>query len=320
MTLQKLAKLAHVSVSTVSKAFSGSKDISEQTRQMVFDIARQYGCYEQFDKGVYHKKIIAVICPEVESLYYGKFLTELEERIRAMGGTMALSVSRFEPEAQRELFLYHSCYQKTDGILLIGNPEGIPNPALFPAVAIANRDTSTQEWLCIHSDFFPPIAEAVADLVSLGHRSIVFLGEPKTKEKELLYCRAMEEKGLEPKTVITDARFESCGFLGMSRLLEDLPTAVIAGYDSVAIGAAHCLRSHGLSVPDDVSLVGMDDLPVTSYLDIPLTTISSGIHQICDLALSLLLKKMEQKYFVPKEPFSVPGRLIRRSSVCLPRK
>ena len=318
MTLQKLADLAHVSVSTVSKAFSGSADISEQTRRLVFETARRHGCYEQFDKGVYHKKIIAVICPELESLYYGKLLTELERRIREMGGTMALSVSRFDPEVQQELFLYHSCYQKTNGVVLIGRPEGIKNPNLFPAVSLSASADSTQEWLAVGTDYFTPILQAVDYLLSLGHRNIVFLGEPKTYEKEHLYRRAMEKRGMKAKSVVTDARFEACGFLGMSRLLNDLPTAVIAAYDTIAIGAAHCLRSHGFSVPGTVSLIGMDDLPVTSYLDIPLTTISDDSYRVCEAALALLLKKMEQKYFVPKEKISIPGQFIIRNSVCPP--
>lgn len=319
MTLQKLADLAHVSVSTVSKAFSGSRDISQQTRALVFETAKKYGCYEQFDKGVYHKKIIAVICPELESGYYGAFVTELERRIREMGGVMALSISRFDSDVERELFLYHSCYQKTDGVLLIGQPDEIRNPGLFPAVSISAAPVaSSQEWITVENNLKDVIAETVGYLTLLGHRKIVFLGEPKTNWKQKAYEAAMKEQGLEPKTVVMEARFEQCGYLGMTSLLGNLPTAVIAGYDSIAIGAAHCLRSHGIRIPEEVSLVGMDDLSVTSYLDIPLTTVGSCISEICDLALELLLKKMEQKYFVPQEKISVSGKLIRRKSVCAP--
>ena len=74
MTLQRLADLAHVSVATVSKAFSGSKEISEETRQRIFAIARENNCFEKYHKGIYHKRVISVIAPELRGEYYGCLL------------------------------------------------------------------------------------------------------------------------------------------------------------------------------------------------------------------------------------------------------
>lgn len=316
MTLQKLAELAHVSVSTASKAFSDSADISEQTKKIVIETAKKHGCFEQFDKGIYHKKIIAVICPELRGGYYGEYVTELERRIREMGSIMALSISHFDTENAKELFLYHSQYQKTDGVILIGSPNGINNPNDFPAVALSHK--GEENWLYVQTDLYPPIREAVFHLVSMGHKDIAFLGEPKTESKQKLYEQAMEEAGLTPRSVITDARFEECGYLGMHSLLSSLPTAVITAYDSVAIGAIHLLQSKKISIPEEISVIGMDNIPVTSYLDIPLTTISSRIPQVCDSLLELLLKKIAQKNNHSKEMITIPGEVIYRNSVAKP--
>lgn len=317
MTLQKLAILAHVSVSTASKAFSGSTDISEQTKQKVIETAKKYGCFEQFDKGNYHKKIIAIICPELISGHYGEYVSELEFRISQAGGTPIISTSNFKTENIKELFLYHSHYQKTDGLILLGSPVGIPNPNSFPAIALAqNRE---QNWICVQNDLTPPIREAIRYLVSLGHRRIAFLGETKTVEKKMIYEKIMKEFSLPPLLEITDYRFEQCGYYGIQTLVQQNPTAIIAAYDSVAIGAVHWMHSHGIRIPQDISLIGMDNLSVTSYLDIPLTTVSSHIPVICDRMLTLLWKKIEKKEISDNENQVVPGELIYRNSVAKPR-
>ena len=75
MNLQTLAKYSGCSVSTVSKAFSGSSEISEDTKNKIFEIAKELGCFEKYSKEIYGKKLIAVLCPETESAYYTSFLS-----------------------------------------------------------------------------------------------------------------------------------------------------------------------------------------------------------------------------------------------------
>ena len=70
MNIKKLSILAGVSPATVSKAFNGAKDIGEETKQKIFAIAKQYNCFEKYNKVKYPKKVVAVICPEVESEFY----------------------------------------------------------------------------------------------------------------------------------------------------------------------------------------------------------------------------------------------------------
>ena len=78
ITLSRIAKLAHVSVSTVSKAFSMSPEVSEQTREMIFDIAKDHGCFKKYYKAKYPKHVIAVLCPEFKSRLYSQALSNLQ--------------------------------------------------------------------------------------------------------------------------------------------------------------------------------------------------------------------------------------------------
>ena len=83
MTMSKLAKLANVSVSTVSKAFSDAPDINAETKDRIFEKARQTGCYYKFYKGKYPKKIIAIICQEIISDFYVEFVDRLRKQIES---------------------------------------------------------------------------------------------------------------------------------------------------------------------------------------------------------------------------------------------
>ena len=80
MTLSKIAALAHVSVPTVSKAFSMSSEVNEQTREIIFDIAKKHGCFRKYYNAKYPKHVIAVICPEFKSRYYSRVLSLLQEK------------------------------------------------------------------------------------------------------------------------------------------------------------------------------------------------------------------------------------------------
>ena len=86
MTLKKIADAANVSVSTVSKAFSWSNEISEGKRQYIFEIAKREGCYDKYCKPEFVKKVIAVICPEVMGGYYTHQITLFEKEIKKRGG------------------------------------------------------------------------------------------------------------------------------------------------------------------------------------------------------------------------------------------
>lgn len=319
MTLQRLADLAHVSVATVSKAFSGSKEISEETRQRIFAIARENNCFEKYHKGIYHKRVIAVIAPELRGEYYGAIITNLEQQIRVRGGAMTLSLNQFDAKNAYELFQYHAYYQKADGIILLdGNMDDIKNPDNIPAVIFSSAKGKEIDTVLVQMD--QAVSQAVGYLKEMGHRRIAFIGETLTFRKKEIFLSAMQENGLyvNPSFVVTsEKRFEEAGYSIMETLLAapSLPTAIIAAYDHIALGAICCIKSHGLRVPDDFSMIGMDNISVVSYLDVPLTSIRIEIESICDAMLNLLAAKMDNQYYRSRQVISVPCNLVKRQSV-----
>lgn len=319
MTLSTLAKLAGVSVSTVSKAFSGSIEISASTRNKIFEVAKENGCFEKYYKSTYGKKVIAVICPEIISEYYSTIVTSLEEAINCRGGLMVLSLSHFNRKLSKELFDYHSYFQKTDGIILIGATEEISNGENIPGIALG-AENKHKNIDTISINYAEAINEAVCHLAENGHRDIGFIGEKLTESKRDYFIGSLKSNNLRLNNdyiVTTEKRFEQGGYHAMEELFRRnaIPTAILFAYDNMAFGAIKSIKDHGLSVPDDISLIGMDDISAASHPHIPLTTIRVHIEDLCNIALDLLFKKMESRYYTSRQDISVSCSLVKRNSV-----
>ena len=318
MTLKELAALAHVSLSTVFRAFSGSNEISKETRDHIFDVARSYGCFDKFYKEQYPQKIIAVICPEIQSEFYYRMVTYLEELLNKAGVNMVLSLSHFDPNIEKSLFSYHAYYQNVDGIIIIRSKAKLTNPDLLPAVLI---DSESQKGFdSMRNDTQAGIDEAIAYLREMGHKRIAYIGDEFTLAKKNAFLKAMKKYALpitEDYIIIGSERFENGGYKFMEQLLsrDSIPTAVLAAYDYLAIGAVKCARNHGLSVPEDISFIGMDDIHFMSYFDLPITSIRTCSDEKCEKAVELILKKMKNKYFTETQEISFHSQLVKRNSV-----
>ena len=318
MTLKELADLAHVSQSTVSKAFSNAKDISTETREHIFKVAKQYNCYEKFHKGNYFKKIVAVICPEIKTELYHRIVARLETLLDKAGISMALSISHFQPDTEKALFYYHAHYQKVDGIIIIAAQNSYKDEDTVPTVRIGSFKDSNPN--VISTSYQKAINDAVKYLMDMGHRKIGYIGDYMTHPTEDRFFQAMKKYFLPLRkeyVVISYKRFEKGGYDGMKQLLElaSPPTAVIFAYDYMAFGAMKCIQDYGLSVPEDISLIGQGNLQMSSYSSPTLTTIDIPYQEQCDLAIQLLQKKMKHNSYIENSSNTSCSKLIIRDSV-----
>jgi len=312
MTMRELANLANVSVSTVSKAFHDADDISEETRQRVFAVAREHGCYGKFYKGKFHKQIIAVICPELVGSFYTAYIEALQRIIRSHNGIVLVSADHFDPAAQAELLDYYASYLQVDGIIALGLSCNIKKGYDIPIVSVFSAPDPTIDT--INLDLETPLREAVCHLRSLGHKQIAFIGEQHTHLKARIFRRVIEEDT--PTIIESKLRFESAGEDGICQLLEQAPgcTAAICAYDNIALGAIRQLRSLGFKVPEDFSVVGIDNISVSEYTQLPLSTIDTNPEEVCMLAWDIIQKKQQSKYYRSRQAITITGQLILRST------
>ncbi len=316
MTLRELAILAHVSKATASRAFSNSNEISEETRQHVFNVAKQYNCYDKFQKGLYFKKVIAVISPDIRSDYYNNIVDHLDTLIASYGGNMVLSLSYFDSAKEDAIYSYHAHYQKVDGIIIINSCSTQKRDSSIPTVYI---DSTDQKLDAINVTWQSGIDAAIEHLVQMGHRKIAYIGDNLASAKQNYFCNSMKKFGLsvpDEHIVIEQERYELGGYRAAERILalENRPTALFVAYDYMAIGVHRCICEHALSVPDDISIIGMDNISTKDFLDVALSSIYGRSREKCQLAVELLLKKIDNnRYSEPSK--TLESRLIRRNSV-----
>ena len=270
MTLSRIARLANVSVSTASKAFSMSKDISEQTREHVFEVAKKYGCFKQFYSVKYPRLVIGIVCPELASIYYGRLIEEIQAQLNALGCETCIINSMFSKTAADTGIDYFSDYSSVDGITVLHGE--------------ARREQTSVPFVCV-SDVTDVgkkgIDEAIKYFKSNGIFDIGFIGESLTQSKLDDFCRAMLDNGLEVKDgyiCVSDARFEKGGYIAAERIFsgDTFPRAIICAYDYMAMGAIRYLHDKGLSVPADVKVIGMDNAPETEYFVPSISSIEYG--------------------------------------------
>lgn len=306
MTLSKVAKLANVSVSTASKAFTGSPEVNAQTREMIFAIAKKHGCFKKFYNAKYPKLVVAVIAPEFDSAQYTRYLSFIQDSFGEENCELCVSVTNFSDRREKELLEYYYKHSNVDGIIVIEAQTDIAADYEIPVVQVNPRSASVR-GLSVSGDVREAFGQSIDHLAERGVDTIGFVGETLTDGKCALFRRVLEEKGLtynEAFVSVTDERFATGGYVAMERLFVAgrLPRAVVCAYDYMAIGAIRCIYDHGLCVPQDVAVLGFDDIPEAAFLNPPLASISCSTQTLCHLAVEMLLRSINGE---PTQPHQV---------------
>ena len=296
MTLTELARLAHVSTSTASKAFSMSNEVHEETRSMIFEIAKRNGCFKKFYRSEYQGYVIAVICPEFESTYYSVFLSALERELRYNGAEMTVAEDGFSEKTAASLIEYYDKYNTVDGIIIIDAPLSELPKCEIPVAAVGGVGNTLGDITVIR-DSASAIAEGVALLVRSGVTDIGCIIDRYTSGRQHSLEIAMRSFGFEleeKNAVVAPERFELGGYLGMKELISrgDMPRAVLMAYDRMAVGALRALSEAGIGCPSEVALFSLDDAPQSAYLTPSLTSVNHSIDEISRRTVKAILSKI----------------------------
>ena len=320
MTLIRLAELAGVSVATVSKAFSGSKEIGHTTRERIFALAKEHGCFEKYYKSPRKRPLIALILPEPESEFYGRWMGVLERVLNAHGADSIIAFSRFDPEREAELFRELAYDMHVDGIILSGAGRLICNRDELPLVTFSNEKYPNANSDTVRVDMEGGIRQLLQTVKDYGHTEVGFIGEALTIGKEKIFRAALRRIGLSVQNdyiVRSEKRFMDAGEDGMRQLIARgrLPDVIVAAYDQIAYGAMKYAESQGYRIPEDLSFVGIDDISPTPYLGIPLSSLHVDFERVCEQVVELILKRIENKHFREKNEIVVPIKVMIRQSL-----
>jgi LacI family transcriptional regulator len=302
VTIEMVAQMAGVSLSTVSRILNGTAVVSALKKQAVDNAIATLGFVPNpVARGLAGGRTfsIGVITQAIESPFYGTALRGVEEELVRAGYSPLFVSGRWNAaEEARCIDILRS--RRVDGIIIITgrlSDEALQDCASDLPVVVTGRSLQAPGLFSLHFDDFEGARLATHHLLTLGHRRIAFItGEVDhvdSTERLRGYRSTIEAAGItfDPALVMNGNFTEASGLMAVERLLESRQpfTAIFAANDQMAFGAALALYRRRLSVPDDISLVGFDDLPTAWYSIPPLTTVRQPVQELGRLAaLSML--------------------------------
>ncbi|MDE2369132.1 MAG: LacI family DNA-binding transcriptional regulator [Burkholderiales bacterium] len=327
VTLGMVAAAAGVSPATVSRILNGTASVSAAKQAAVEEaIQRLRFIPNPVARGLAGGRTlsIGVVTQTISSPFYGEALHGVEVELQA-AGYIPLFVSGHWLEAEERKALEALVSRRVDGVIVLAG--SLPNAALkayaktMPMVVVG-RSLSGPQLFSFGFDNRAGASLATQHLIECGHTRIAFIaGDPAhedARERELGYRMALERAGLafDPALVMPGDYTEAGGLLAVNRLLEQRLsfTAIFAANDQAAIGAALGLYRRNVRIPDDVSLVGFDDLAPAKFAIPPLTTVRQSVYEMgtqAARAMLQLLRGQPPAVTLPR-PQLVPRESTRR--------
>ncbi len=306
VTLKDVAKAAGVSYATVSRALSGSNQISKATRERIVRLCSEMGYTGNYvARSMVRKKtdLIGLVVPAIENEFMSQLAYYAEISARARGYNIMLCDS--EPDLQQEEKVVQLLMGRmVDGILIVPqSPVTYEKIQAFldqiPVVFVSeNLRDQPQSYVAVDNNRGTYLG--MEYLYELGHRKILYFGRRDSTTHQLRaegYLQACRKFGLEPR--FCDSSFPRSSVENGYHLAKELfsrpadYTAIFASTDSNALGIMQAADERGLRIPEDLSLIGFDDIPSAALPRIELTTIQQPKKAMAVQAVEMLLDKIE---------------------------
>ena len=306
VTIKDIAKVAGVSYATVSRALSGSPEIGEETRARVLKLCREMGYttnYVARSMVMKRTKLIGLIVANIDNPFMSELAYHIELRAREKGYNLMLCNSSHELELERQVFSL-LVGRQVDGIVLVPSSSDSyknlkPYLARVPTVFMSeNLRDLPESYVAV--DNYRGTHIGVEYLRALGHRQILYLGRRKGSMTHQLraegYLNACHTLGIEPAFCNSNFSFSSiqAGYQ-LARHVFQKPlrqTAIFAAADSLALGVMEAAEEAGIRIPEDLSLLGFDNIMYTALPKINLTTIEQPKKTMASMAVDVLLEKI----------------------------
>ncbi|MFQ5707155.1 MAG: LacI family DNA-binding transcriptional regulator [bacterium] len=338
VTLKDIAKHLGISIPTVSRALGGHKDIALETRELVASTAKAMHYRPNlYAKGLVTKRslidnIVILGVPNVlKSIAFNSYYAEI---MRAFCDTLDTTRHRIvlsvEDDNAEEFLDYHKLirdHSASAGIILDLKEEDARvvelTKANVPLVVLGEYTPRTRQQCAVWTDNIEGAYQATRHLIVRGRKRIALVGglqgQMVSRSRLKGYRIALEEAEIpfDEKLVVEPLAVDEHG--GYSAMLELLHRqvefdAVFCASDLRSIGVIKALRERGRSVPEDVSVVGYDDLPIASFFDPPLTTIRQPTYKVGAYAMLSLEKLIRGESILNRKKIFQPELVIRQSS------
>lgn len=324
VTIKDVAREANVSIATVSRALNGRQHVAAEVRERVLSAARalHYSPHHAARSlSIRRTHTIGVVLPELHGEFFSELVRGIDQVARERGLHLLVSSCHGSAEEQREAL--RATPGRVDGLLLMSpylGDGGAVDEDIAPAMpaVLMNCPQATTHHPVLNVDNHGGARAMTRHLLDQGFRRIAFIAGPEDNFDASERLRGYREElateaDAAPPRVLPGAFDEPSGFrAGEAIAAGELPDAVFAANDMMALGCLFALRQAGLEVPRDLALAGFDDVPMARYVHPSLTTMRVDIAALGARALQLLLETPE----IPGEVRTdlVPKLIVRASS------
>jgi LacI family transcriptional regulator len=326
ITIKTVAREAGVSPMTVSRVLNGHPHIADETRQNVIRVIEELGYVpDRYARTMRTNKTdtIATVIPDITNPFYPEFERGLQDIADQLNYDLILyntdGILAKEKKTLRSLQT-----NRVDGVIAVffQLDEKELQTLDVPVVLLSQKPDTTPCCDTVYVDNAAAAQTAVEHLIERGHKCIGMIagseGAPPHYSRIAGYRQALAAKGiLFDELLIRSGDFnESGGYQGMQALLklDTCLTAVFAANDLIAMGAMLAIREAGLNVPDDIAIVGLDDIPAARLVHPPLTTVSQHQSQIDRKAAELLFERLNGEAPDTCRTIEMPYELIIRET------
>ncbi len=325
-SLADVARIAGVSLSTASRAINNAYGVSPATRRKVLAVVEELDFVaspdaERLARGTTRR--VAVVVPRLERWFFGEMVAGIERELSAAGVDVLL-YNVHNLDDRREFFSRLPARRKVDAVIAIAFPVDVEERRRLElmGVAITAAGGQTADYPYVSIDDYAAGRQAVDHLLDLGHTRVAMLASyertlpaPRENLRSRAYFTALAERGIAidhalVKDMEWGARNAAVATTELLRA-EPPPTAIYAHSDELALGALHALAVAGVRVPDDVSVVAIDNSPLAEALD--LTSVHQPVREQGMLAARMVLDGLSRPS-TSSHSVILPTRVVVRAS------
>lgn len=323
--IQEVAKRANVSVATISRVLNNSPNVKNETRERVMNAIKELNYSPNLSGRILRRnetKIVLVLLPTISNPFYSKAVTGIRHAADKLG--YLILICNTESDVKKEMeYLDLLRYKQADGAIMMSKESDIGKleeiGASHPIVqCFEYRKSDMLSYVSVDNE--QAAYEAVKYLIGLGHRRIGLVGcdtqYPSAEQRESGYKKALQDANIELDTDLIirgDYGFRS-GFNCAGKLMEHKPTAIFAISDMQAIGVIKALKGMGLSVPEDISVVGFDNVTFSEIYDPGITTVSQPTYKMGSKAMNILIDELKGVSKAPQQIIMKHELIIRDSA------
>jgi LacI family transcriptional regulator len=324
-TIKDVARMAEVSVTTVSRVLNRKMVVRKETEERIWAAVEALGYRPDFSARALvtgQTRAIGVVVRDICDPFFAPIVHGVTCVANAHDYSSFLSNLSADPS--RAFYLQLVREKRVDGIIITTShipdeqvslicKEGVP-------LVLVNRQMDDVASICTDNERGG--YEITCHLIELGHRDIAYIGVPSYIRsgipRKAGYQRALGEHGLRlnPDAIVVEENSADGGYRAAQALVStrEKVTAVFCYDDVMAIGAMRAFQEHRMQVPEDIAVVGYDDIPLAAHVSPPLTTVRQATQTMGIRAMQMLIKLMEGEDLAEREVLLQPELVIRRSS------